>query len=170
MQEVEVREATADDVEFLWTALYYASHSFKQDGVTIAGIKGDPKLKRYVEGWGRPDDLGLIATANGEDVGAAWVRPLHEETQNEPTFIDGETPELAVAVLPDRQRQGIGTRLLEELIQLSRGRYRGIVLSVRAGSEAERLYERVGFRRVGEIRNRIGTRSVMMVIDFSTTL
>lgn len=167
MADVQLREAAADDVDFLWTALYYASHSFEEEGVTLMDIKTDPKLKRYVEGWGRPTDLGLIAAANDEDVGAAWVRPLPEDAQNEPTFIDPETPELAIAVLPHRLGEGIGTLLLEELIGLSRPRYPAIVLSVRSGSEAVRLYERVGFRRVGEIRNRVGTRSLMMVLELS---
>jgi ribosomal protein S18 acetylase RimI-like enzyme len=167
LAEVELRRAVANDVEFLWTALYYASHSFNRDGVTIADIKTDPKLRRYVEGWGRPGDLGLIAVANSENVGAAWVRPLPAEAQNEPTFIDAETPELAIAVLPGRQGQGIGTLLLEELIDLSRPSYPAIVLSVRSGSEARGLYERMGFRGVGEIRNRVGTRSLMMVLELS---
>jgi ribosomal protein S18 acetylase RimI-like enzyme len=167
LAQLELREAVADDIEFLWTALYYASQSFKQEAVAIADIKTDPKLRRYVEGWGRSGDLGLIAASNGEDVGAAWVRPLAEDSRSEPTFIDAETPELAIAVLPDRQGQGIGALLLEELIRLSRPRYPAIVLSVRSGNEAVRLYERMGFRGVGEIRNRVGTRSLMMVLRFS---
>ena len=166
MATVELREAVTEDVEFLWTALYYASHSFKEVGVTIADIQRDPKLNRYVQGWGRPGDLGLIATSRGERVGAAWVRPLPAEAQSEPTFIDAETPELAIAVLPHRQREGIGSRLLEDLIRLCRTRYTGIVLSVRSGSDAERLYERFGFQGVADIRNRVGTRSRMMVLEF----
>jgi ribosomal-protein-alanine N-acetyltransferase len=56
-----------------------------------------------------------------------------------------------VAVAPDHQRRGVATRLLERLIELTRGdERRGYTLEVRVSNEAAiRLYEQLGFEPRG---------------------
>ena len=54
-----LRGATAEDEAFLWQMLLHAAHAGDEvDGVEA--LKGLPELARYVEGWGRPSDLGII--------------------------------------------------------------------------------------------------------------
>ncbi len=36
----------------------------------------DPRAARFVEGWGRPGDFGVVAVEDGHPVGAAWCRLL----------------------------------------------------------------------------------------------
>ena len=61
-------------------------------------------------------------------------------------YVDDETPELAIAVLPDHRGRGLGRRLLRELLDAAGGRFGAVSLSVRAENPAWRLYERTGFR------------------------
>ena len=42
----------------------------------------------------------------------------------------------------------------------------GVVLSVRSGNRAIRLYERFGFDVMEEIENRVGGRSFVMILTF----
>ncbi len=155
-----IRRATSEDEPFLWRMLYYASHMDKDDGAVPDDAKTHPYLARFVEGWGRPDDLGVIAeNADGRPVGAAWVRVLR--------VADGEHAELAIAVLPDCIGQGIGGEMLARLLQEARGVYPCIYLSVREGNPAIRLYERAGFVVVSEITNRVGGRSYLMRVGLA---
>jgi GNAT superfamily N-acetyltransferase len=54
-----------------------------------------------------------------------------------------------MAVLPEYRGQGVGTRLLGELLRLADGRYGAVSLSVSAENPAVRLYRRWGFREAG---------------------
>jgi ribosomal protein S18 acetylase RimI-like enzyme len=55
-------------------------------------------------------------------------------------------PELAIAVVASRRHQGIGRRLLLELIDASVAQgYAAISLSIREENPARRLYESTGF-------------------------
>lgn len=166
MAELAVRRARPTDVEALWLVLYYASWSQHQDGVTHDDIRDDPYLARYVQGWGRRGDLGVIGEKGGDLVGAAWVRLLVGEEQNDISFVDAETPELAIAVLPGWEGNGHGTTLMRELIARSRGVYPGMVLTVREVNPAVRLYERLGFQTVDRVVNRVGTDSLKMLLTF----
>src|SRR6266540_1424791 len=69
-----LRGATAEDEAFLWGMLLHAAHAGDElDGVEA--LKAVPELARYVEGWGRQTDLGVVASdGDGRLVGAAWAR------------------------------------------------------------------------------------------------
>lgn len=165
---LRVAEATAADQQALWLALYYASHMDEESGKGPADAAADPGLGRYVAGWGRRGDLALLAEdAAGRPLGAAWLRLLVGDEQRGPEFVDAETPELGIAVLPGHQGRGIGSRLLKALIDRARGRYPAVVLTVRDGNPARRLYERFGFTPIGAIRNRVGGTSCKMLLPLA---
>ncbi len=65
--------------------------------------------------------------------------------------LDDETPEMGIALLPGYRNRGIGTALLEHLIEAARPSYPALALSVSAHNPAKRLYERLGFEVV-EVR------------------
>ena len=61
---------------------------------------------------------------------------------------------LSVGVLPQYRRQGIGTALIEALIQCFASLVRKLMLEVKQGNRgAIRLYEDLGFSRVGLVEN-----------------
>jgi ribosomal protein S18 acetylase RimI-like enzyme len=148
--------AGPDDVAFLWEMLTYAASMAPGGAASVAAAQADPYLRTYVDGWGRPDDLGVVARDDaGAPIGAAWVRT---------GLIVAEpgVPELATAVLPAHRARGVGAALMGELLRRATGRWDAIVLSVRAENSALRFYERWGFRREREVRNRVGSVSFVM--------
>lgn len=80
-------------------------------------------------------------------------------------YYDDETPELAIAVLPEVIGQGVGSALLSHLIGTVRSEVPAIVLTVRSDNPAKNLYERFGFIVVEEIINRVGTKSFKMLLN-----
>jgi GNAT superfamily N-acetyltransferase len=110
----------------------------------------DPKFARYVEDYRRTGDFGVIAERERDPVGAAWCR-CFRATSPAYGFVDEATPELSIAVLPEARGQGIGTAMLAALghAALAQGVAR-ISLSVERDNRAAALYERSGFRILGE--------------------
>lgn len=112
-------------------------------------LNADPDLPvaRYVNGWGRPGDRGLIAWENGP-VGAAWYR-LFDADAPSFGFVDEQTPELTIAVVPSRRGSGLGGELMTALLECARkDGFDAVSLSAERGMT--KLYERHGFRSVEE--------------------
>ena len=136
-----IRPAGAQDLPFLRDMLRHAYYA-------RWGTEADVPLERYVAGWGRPGDEALVAIDEFQPVGAAWYR-LFEQDEPGYGFVDEETPELTIAVVPSRRGSGLGGELLTAL--LDRARQEGnhaISLSAEVGMT--KLYERYGFRAVEE--------------------
>jgi ribosomal protein S18 acetylase RimI-like enzyme len=92
----------------------------------------------------------LIAIDHFLPVGAAWYRLFDRNTPGF-GFVDEQTPELAIAVVPSQRGKGTGGQLLKALLERARADgYEGISLSVDKENPAVGLYERYGFRRVRE--------------------
>jgi ribosomal protein S18 acetylase RimI-like enzyme len=126
----------------LYRALYVpAGHApFPSD------IVNEPKIARYVTGWGRENDAGFAAVdlSTLAPVGAAWIRLFSRDNQGY-GLVDEQTPELSIALLPAHRNQGLGTLLLNQFISDAGLRYNAISLSVSAENPAVRLYQRLGF-------------------------
>ncbi len=158
-----IRGASTADERFLREMLYQSLY------VPAGGVPFGrealrrPEIARYVEGWGRKGDLGFVAVdvSSGEPVGAVWLRLLAGEEKGY-GFVDDETPELGMAVLPAYRGRGVGTALLKCLLEEARARYKAVCLSVSEGNPARRLYERAGFERAGA-----GGGSVTMIRRFA---
>jgi GNAT superfamily N-acetyltransferase len=108
----------------------------------------DASLWRYVAGWGRRGDSAVIALEGGFPVGAAWFRLF---ARDEPGFgfVDEQTPEVSIAVVPSRRGHGIGSDLLDHLVAVAREQgYVGLSLSVADDSPAMHVFEKQGFEKV----------------------
>ncbi|AOY84192.1 GNAT family N-acetyltransferase [Moorena producens JHB] len=138
--------------EFLWQMLVYAAHE-----TSLKAVKTHPILLKYVAGWGKVGDTGIVAMLDQHPLGAAWLRLWDGETKGYGYF-DDATPELATGVLPEYRGQGIGTQLLKQIIVVARGNFPAISLSVRPDNPAVNLYQRFGFVESKSRRhlNRVG--------------
>jgi ribosomal protein S18 acetylase RimI-like enzyme len=143
-----VRRADVKDVRFMRDMLH---HAFYAREATLTGEE-EPAY-RYVIGWGREGDAGVIALDEGFPVGAAWYR-LFSTDEPGYGFIDEQTPELAIAVVPSRRGRGIGELMLSSLLERAKADgYGQVALSVERQNPALRLYEKHGFRVVREAGN-----------------
>lgn len=144
---VKISPLTVADEPFLWTMLYHALYVPQGQPSFPAEIVETPEIRRYVQDWGRPDDLAVKALIENQPVGAAWLRLLAGENKGF-GYVDDQTPELSLAVLPAYRGKGIGTRLLSHLLEMAQPRYAAICLSVSSENPAQRLYYRLGFEVV----------------------
>jgi ribosomal protein S18 acetylase RimI-like enzyme len=107
-------------------------------------VMADPRYAMYLTGWPRLGDFGLVAEQD-EAVGAAWYR-IYTDADHGHGFVAEDVPELSIAVIGSRRHEGIGRRLLVDLIDASVAQgYGAISLSVREHNPARRLYESTGF-------------------------
>jgi ribosomal protein S18 acetylase RimI-like enzyme len=140
-----IRRGDANDTQFLRDMLRHAYY-WRWADPELA----DLPITRYVEGWGRLGDRVLVVIEGFQPVGAAWYR-LFIETQPGYGFVDEQTPELTVAVVPSRRGRGYGDGLLTALLaQAAQDGFTAVSLSVEPDNPALTLYERHGFERVGE--------------------
>jgi len=138
-----IRRGGAQDLRFLRDMLHHAYYWRERVPGSL--------VSRYVRGWGRPGDTAVIALDGGFPVGAAWFRVFKAD---EPGygFVDEQTPELAIAVVPSQRGKGVGEQLLLALIDRAReAGYTSLSLSVEPGNPARKLYERHGFEVVGTL-------------------
>lgn len=106
-----------------------------------------PELQIYIADFGtRFGDHCLVAEINGKIVGAAWSRMMEDYGH-----IDKDTPSLAISLLPEYRGQGIGTKLLSNLLSLlyEKG-FHQVSLSVQKKNPAFHLYKRAGFQILEE--------------------
>jgi GNAT superfamily N-acetyltransferase len=139
-----IRRGGRQDVRFLRDMLHPAySWREREPG------EGAGPVSLYVKGWGRPGDTALIAVDGGFPVGAAWYRLFRRDHQGY-GFVDEETPELAIAVVPSRRGRGLGEALLGALVDRARTEGHGALsLSVPGDDEALlTFYEKHGFSRI----------------------
>lgn len=102
--------------------------------------------RRYIAGWMRPADVGVVAMdQDGRSIGAAWFRML---SQDEPGFgfVETAVPELIIGVRPLWRARGVGRSLLRGLLDEASARgHRRVSLSVEHDNFARGLYRSEGF-------------------------
>ena len=145
MKDIRCRPAEAEDFAFLATMLGEAA-VWRPDKPTPTAdqVLADPRYAMYLAGWPRQGDHGLVAEQDGP-LGAAWYR-TYTEVSHGYGFISEDVPELSIAVVVSRRHEGIGRRLLVDLIKASIAQgHPALSLSVNVDNPARGLYESVGF-------------------------
>lgn len=149
--DYHVRSGTDADLPTFQRVLYEAiAWHPERARPPMAQVLAHPQLVIFHEGWGRPGDFGVVATRDGEPVGAAFARLFTDEVHSS-GYVDPQTPEIAIAVWPEHRGRGVGARLLTALA--ARAARRGVgrlSLSVERSNPAARLYQRCGYRILGE--------------------
>jgi ribosomal protein S18 acetylase RimI-like enzyme len=145
-----VRQLSPSDQQVLWEMLYHSLYVAQGSPPFPPEVIERPEIAKYVEAWGRAGDLGFIAidSSSNQPVGAVWLRLLRGDERGY-GYVDDETPELGIAVLPGDRGRGVGSELLGRLLESAAADYHQVCLSVSADNPAVRLYERVGFEQIG---------------------
>lgn len=150
-----IRPATAEDGSFLADMLVEAVNwSPEWRPRSRKRILADHRTARYISGWPRATDLGVIAEAGGalpaEPVGAAWLRffPAADPSYG---FVAEDVPELTIGVAAPWRGRGLGRALLRAIADQARAAGIGrISLSVERKNYAQRLYLSEGYRVVDD--------------------
>ena len=144
---VIIRRLYSDEIHLLREFLYEAI--FIPEGVEppARDIVERPELKIYYDKFGTGTaDHCLVAEIDGRVVGAVWVRIM-----NDYGHVDDETPSFAISLLPEYRGQGIGTRLMREMLSLLKEHdYGQASLAVQKANYAVRMYKAVGFEITDE--------------------
>jgi ribosomal protein S18 acetylase RimI-like enzyme len=146
---IRVRESGPSDVPFLrkmlyeavyWRAIAHGNAPSFEEGLAI------PEVSKILAGWGERDgDTAVVARVHSIPVGAAWYRYWTDDNFIR-GYIDEMTPVLVIGVDCDYRRQGVGTTLIEWLIDYaSTHSIQKISLMVSKDNHALHVYRQRGF-------------------------
>jgi ribosomal protein S18 acetylase RimI-like enzyme len=130
------RAALDDDRDFLYTLHRQVMQEYVED--TWGAWDEDWQREYFLQNF-HPAHLQIIQF-NGVDVGT-----LHIQDRAEELFIAN------LAILPAYQRQGIGTAVIQTLIETAASQGKPVALQVlKVNRGARSLYQRLGFGVTGE--------------------
>ncbi len=111
-------------------------------------VLSTPRTAHYIAGWPRDTDLGVIAEASGERIGAAWIRFLAADDPGY-GFVASDVPEVTIGVAAHWRGRGAGRALLRAIAGQARSAgIRQISLSVERKNFAQKLYLSEGYQIV----------------------
>ncbi len=144
--EYIIREMKHDEYQLLDDFLYEAIFQRDEKQLLPKKVIKEPSLKIYTENWGKDHDYCLFAELDKCVIGAVWVRIIDGFGH-----IDGTVPEFAISLYKEYRGLGIGTELMKKMLQLLKEKgYKKTSLAVQKDNYALKLYQKVGFRIVGE--------------------
>ena len=131
---IDFRQATEEDFDFLF-AMHIATMKDYVDQIWGWDDAFQESLfrERYI-----PNQIQVIKF-DGKDIG---MISLEERTDD--VFLR------AIEILPTHQGQGIGSRIIQEIIDDAESKQKPVSLSVLKGNPAKSLYERLGFSVIEE--------------------
>ena len=145
--DFKIRFISEEEVGVLEDFLYEAIYVPEGESAPPRSIINQPELQVYISDFGKEkDDIGMVAEADGQIIGAVWVRVM-----NDYGHIDNNTPSFAISVYKDYRGLGTGTDLMKEMLRVLKARgYKRASLSVQKANYAVRMYQKVGFQIVDE--------------------
>ena len=151
--ELRIRPLGVEDQAMLWEWLHLSLWDPPPAPLRPREVLRDPRVRIYAEHWGRTGDLGVVGELEGEPapIGACWMRVMPPGIGL--AYVDPETPQLGIALLPPYRHQGHGRRLMQAALAAARaaGTTR-VALTVQPQNPAIALYESCGFEKIG-LRN-----------------
>ena len=144
-----IREIRKEEIplldDFLYEAIYIPEGYTEVIPRDI--IYTNPKIYAAIKDFGtHPDDYCLLAEVDKKIVGAVWVGIADEYGH-----IDDETPSFSISIYKEYRRKGIGTALMEQMLELLKAKgYKRVSLGVNKENYAVRMYKKVGFEIIGD--------------------
>jgi ribosomal protein S18 acetylase RimI-like enzyme len=164
MDDITISLAGPDRLDGL-RELWLAMHHHHQRVAVLQPLVADDEISwlrrraRYLDWLTNDEALLVIADRGPIPVGYAMVHLVNGPDDTWP--LGNRYADIySLSVAPDARNQGIGTRLLEYIdAELSRRDITDVQLAVMVGNvDAQRLYERRGFRPAETVLYRFGRR------------
>ena len=151
MEKVKIREIRAEELEILDGMLYESIYQPEGCEPVPRHVTQIPEINVYIDGFGsKKDDYCLVADLDGHIIGAVWVGVLAGKIKGYGN-IDDQTPEFVISLLKEYRNQGIGTLLMQKMIEhLKKRGYAQTSLSVQKKNYAARMYQKLGFEIIRE--------------------
>lgn len=142
-----IRNLRHDEIGLLKDFLYEAIYVPEGVESPASEILELPELKLYIEEFGtRRGDNCLVADFGDKAAGAVWARIMDDYGH-----VDNETPSIAISLYREYRGQGIGSRMMQEMLeQLKVQGYKRVSLSVQKANYAVKMYKKLGFAIVDE--------------------
>ena len=142
-----IRELHPNEYSLLKEFLYMAIYQPDKTNLAPRSIIENPDLHVYIKDFGtKKDDYCFCAEVENKVVGAVWVRNI-----NGYGSVDNDTVEFAISVFEEYQKMGIGTALMNTMLEhLNKLNYPKVSLAVQKENYAVRMYQKVGFEIVDE--------------------
>ena len=150
-KNVVIRKILPEEYSLLEDIMYEAIYHPDPENSYPKEVIYYPQVRVYWDNWGTgKDDHCLVAVVDDKIAGAVWIRTFQGELKG-CGYIDEQTPEIAIALFEEYRNQGIGIRMMEQMIELMKTEgHTQVSLSITKGNLAIRLYERLGFMKVDE--------------------
>ena len=152
---ITMRPATVDDDEFLFK-LYASTRSDELAAVGWNDQQRDTFLRMQynLQRGSHQETGGHIILSRGREIGRLIVK----QTEEAMLLVD-------IVILPPFRNRGIGTSVMESLLEDATVAGKPVRLHVLASSFARRLYERLGFVIVdGDFANIVGAEAYVRMI------
>ena len=140
---ISLRAATPEDTAFLLEVFTSTRDEFsllipdEDQLAALMSMQFNLQRRQYQDGY--PHGQDHIILKGGQPVG----RMLIDESERTITLVD-------IALLPEHRNEGIGGQLLDDLLRRTARAKKTVTLHVLKTNRARNLYERLGFRKVGE--------------------
>ena len=111
----------------------------------LALDENPPILNVYTSDYGfKSSDVGIYSQTDNVVSAAAWMR-LYKQSDGVCGYVDDVTPVLVIGVIPDVRGNGVGSLIIDQLLQEAAVIYEQISVSVRSNSREVKFYEQLGF-------------------------
>jgi len=145
-----IRKLEETEIHLLKGFLYEAVFQKDEENLIPRSVIDEPEVKVYIENFGKPDDICLVAEIENKIVGAVWTRILCGDVKGFGN-IDSNTPEFAISLYKEYRGKGIGTALMKDMLTILKERgYKQTSLAVQKENYAVKMYENVGFSIINE--------------------
>ncbi len=151
MNEIKIREIKENEIGNLEDMLYEAVYQPDENNIIPRDVIKIPRVYAYIDKFGTlNDDYCLVADLNEKIIGAVWVRIISGENKGF-GYVDSKTPEFAISLFKEYRNLGIGTNLMNQMIDcLQKRGYEQTSLSVQKVNYAVSLYKKLGFEIIDE--------------------
>ena len=141
------RPLEREDQDQLWHWLHIALWDPPPAGPRPIEVLDTPGVRIYAQGWGQPADIGVVAVVDGVDAGSCWMRLLPSGVGL--AYVDGETPQLGIALSPAYQHRGFGRPLMKAALAAAwNAGHQQVALTVHPQNPAVSLYQSCGFAKL----------------------
>ena len=138
VREIELRQTTADDVDFLWDTFRISMKDY------ITQARGERNEQREKSQFRHQLDLSAAQVIRSNDLAVGFIiAPIKDSAREIHT----------ICIVPEHQRKGIGTEVLRRAVAQAREQKISLYLSVLKVNPARRLYERLGFEVIEETKH-----------------